>query len=138
MLLDEETFFENKQAIVGEVLEKLRGLAAMEANLLFREFESYGGSLPEVSQVISDCINLTTDVLCEALDTLSEEDRASLLPLFRAHLPKTLADLSFDHGKLFKCRPFCSFRPCEIPADHRSLLVLKCTRESLSSTFETR
>ena len=39
----------------------------------------------------------TTDALAEALDTLSEEDREQLLPLFRAHLPKTLADLSFAH-----------------------------------------
>jgi glutamate dehydrogenase len=68
----------------------------LEATLLFREFENFGGSLPEVSQIISNCINAATDALSVALDTLSEEDREALLPLFRAHLPKTLADLSFD------------------------------------------
>lgn len=68
----------------------------MEATLLFREFETFGGSLPEVSQVISNCINEATDALSMALDTLSDQDREALLPLFRAHLPKTLADLSFD------------------------------------------
>ena len=31
-----------------------------------------------------------------ALNALSKEDKESLLPLFRAHLPKTLAELSFD------------------------------------------
>jgi glutamate dehydrogenase len=97
MLLDEETFFQNKPVIVAEVLDKLRGLAKLEAELLFREFESFGGSLPEASQVISDCINATTDALSSALDRLGEEDRDALLPLFRAHLPKTLADLAFDH-----------------------------------------
>jgi glutamate dehydrogenase len=97
MLLDEETFFQNKPAIVAEVLDKLRGLAKLEAELLFREFESFGGSLPDASQVISDCINATTDALSAALDQLSEKDRDALLPLFRAHLPKTLADLAFDH-----------------------------------------
>jgi len=68
----------------------------LEATLLFREFENFGGSLPEVSEVISDCINSATDALSIALDTLSERDREALLPLFRSHLPKTLADLSFD------------------------------------------
>ena len=43
MLLSEEEFFENKKVIVKEVLEKLRSLARMEAELLFREYESYPG-----------------------------------------------------------------------------------------------
>jgi glutamate dehydrogenase len=68
----------------------------MEAELLFREFENYGGSLPEVSQIISNSINTATDALAIALDFLSSDDRETLLPLFRAHLPKTLADMSFD------------------------------------------
>jgi glutamate dehydrogenase len=97
MLLTEDEFFNNKEQIVSEVLENLRGLAKMEAVLLFREFEDYDGiSLPEVSQIISNCINVTTDALSTALETLSDEDRDALLPLFRAHLPKTMADLAFD------------------------------------------
>lgn len=98
MLLTEDEFFDNKEQIVAEVLEKLRGLAKLEAVLLFREFEDYdGASLPEVSQIISNCINVTTDALAIALDELSMEDRFKLLPLFRAHLPKTMADIAFDH-----------------------------------------
>jgi len=102
MLLDneEEKFFENKEQIVGEVLGKIRELAKMEGELLFREFENVGdgSSLPEVSEIISDSINIATDVLSEALDDEHlEVDIDSLLPLFRAHLPKTLADLSFHH-----------------------------------------
>lgn len=98
MLLTEEEFFENKEQIVGEVLQKLRELAKMEATLLFREFDENqeGLSLPEVSQNISNCINKTTDALSLALDDLSEKDRQSLLPLFRAHLPPTMADIAFD------------------------------------------
>ena len=42
----------HKEAIVEEVLEKLRGMAKLEAELLFREAENFGGSLPEVSQII--------------------------------------------------------------------------------------
>jgi glutamate dehydrogenase len=99
MLLSEDEFFANKEQIVAEVLEKLRGLAKLEALLLFREFDSYVGSLPEMSQSISNCINSTTDALAAALDTLTQDERDSLLPLFRAHLPKTIADLSFNHVK---------------------------------------
>lgn len=97
MLLDEEEFVHHKDAIVEEVLAKLRGLAKMEAELLFREYEMYSGNLPGISQVISNAINVTTDALAVALDGITEDDKEALLPLFRAHLPKTLADLSFEH-----------------------------------------
>lgn len=95
MMLSEEEFTSNKDAIVEEVLEKIRKYARMEATLLFREFENYPGSLPNISQAISSAINAATDVLSSALDTLSEEDMEQLMPLFREHLPKTIADLSF-------------------------------------------
>ena len=45
MLLSEDEFFENKSQIVKEVLEKLHQYARSEAELLFREFENYGGRL---------------------------------------------------------------------------------------------
>ena len=83
MLLSEQEFVENKAAIVEEVLAKLRGLAKMEAKLLFREYEMYSGNLPGISQVISNAINVTTDALTVALDELTEEDTEALLPLFR-------------------------------------------------------
>jgi len=96
MLASEEEFFENKEAIVAEVLSKLRGLAKLEAELLFREAELYGESLPEVSQMISNAINSATDALSAALETLSAQDQDDLVSLFHGHLPKTLADLGFD------------------------------------------
>jgi glutamate dehydrogenase len=98
MLLSEDEFFTNKEQIVKEVLGKVRELAHMEAVLLFREFDSFydGLSLPEVSQIISNTINKTTDALATALDTLSDADQQSLLPLFRNHLPATMADIGFD------------------------------------------
>lgn len=95
MLLSEDEFYENKKQIVEEVLAKLRNLAKLEAELLFREGEVYGAPLPEVSKIISNSINAATDALSAALDTLSEQDRDQLLPLFRAHLPQTIADLAF-------------------------------------------
>ena len=82
---------------MAEVLEKLRGFAKREAILLLREFDQYDGvSLPGVSQIISNCINTMTDALSAALDNLPDEDVETLLPLFRAHLPQTIADISFD------------------------------------------
>ena len=97
MLLTEDEFYNNKEKIVAEVLEKLRGFAKREAILLLREFDQYDGvSLPGVSQIISNCINTMTDALSAALDNLPDEDVETLLPLFRAHLPQTIADLSFD------------------------------------------
>ena len=53
MLLSEEEFFENKEKIVNEVLTKLRYLAKLEAELLFREFEANTGSLISRSQIIT-------------------------------------------------------------------------------------
>lgn len=96
MMLSEEEFFENKDQIVSEVLNKLHNYAQLEAELLFREFKTYGGSLPELSKVVSDAVNAATDALSIALESFSAEDKEKLLPLFRVHLPKTMADMSFD------------------------------------------
>lgn len=96
MLASEDEFFENKEVIVSEVLSKLRGVAKLEAELLFREAELYGESLPEVSQTISNAINSATDALSAALDTLPAKAQDELVSLFHGHLPKTLADLGFD------------------------------------------
>merc|ERR1712157_181427 len=96
---EEDLFYKNKQQIVNEVITKLKEMAKLEAQLLFREYEMYGGdddtSLPEVSSKISNSINIATDALSNILDTLPEDEINELLPLFRMHLPKTLADLSF-------------------------------------------
>ncbi len=43
MLLSDEEFFENKSKIVDQILGKLRGLARMEAELLFREYDREAG-----------------------------------------------------------------------------------------------
>jgi glutamate dehydrogenase len=96
MLLSEEEFFQNKPQIVNEVKAKLHEYARMEAELLFREFENYGGSLPHLSKVVSKSVNAVKDALTDALETMSAEEKEKMLPLFRAHLPKTIADMSFD------------------------------------------
>jgi len=96
MLLSEDEFFEHKDEIVNDVLVKLRQLALMEAELLFREFENYMGSLPSMSENVSKSINKAKDSLIVALDSLSDEEKEDFMPLIRAHLPRSLADLSFE------------------------------------------
>jgi len=98
MMLTEDEFYSQKEQIVEDVLNKLRGLAKMEAELLFREFENFPGSLPHMSQVISNAINTATDAIVTALDDISESERQELMPLFRAHLPKSLVGPAFDQA----------------------------------------
>jgi glutamate dehydrogenase len=97
MLLSEREFKEHKEEIVGEVLEKLRHYARLEAELLFREFANYPGALPYFSERISNAINLARDAVTQALDGMTEEQYEELLPLFRDHLPRTVVELGFDH-----------------------------------------
>merc|ERR1712088_396273 len=52
MLVDEAEFLSNKEEIVKDVLKRLRELASMEAQLLFREYRNYPGSLPDFSERI--------------------------------------------------------------------------------------
>lgn len=53
MLLNEEEFFDNKEVIVNQVLDKLRNLARMEAELLFNEYESYPGENSSMVSLLS-------------------------------------------------------------------------------------
>jgi glutamate dehydrogenase len=82
---------------VAEVLDKLRNLARLEAELLWREFMNYPGALPYFSERISNAINLARDAITEELKTMSEEQFQELLPLFKEHLPPTVVRLGFDH-----------------------------------------
>ena len=63
MLLTEEEFYKNKQQIVREVLDKLHEYSRLEAELLFRDFDNYGGSLPHLSKVVSGAVNSVKDAL---------------------------------------------------------------------------
>ena len=96
MLLSGEEFKENKEAIVREVLEKLRSLARLEAELLFREYAHYPGALTFFSERISNAINLARDAVTQGLEDVTEEQYHELLPLFKEHLPETVVRLGFD------------------------------------------
>jgi glutamate dehydrogenase len=90
MLLSEPEFLAVKPALVKDVVVRLRALAAREAELLFREFRSLPGSLPDFSARISLAINRLTDAVADSLDEQTGGDYSSLMYLVEGHLPETL------------------------------------------------
>jgi len=98
MLLSKDEFLADKEAIVGDVLEKLRHSARVEAELLFREYRANPSyQLPYYSQAISGAINRATDAVVDAVtnnyDLISPELRTRLLV---DSLPKKLVELAGD------------------------------------------
>lgn len=93
-LLSRTAFEAQKDIIVGEVLARLRELASLEADLLFREYGRFPGALPDFSLRISEAINSVAD----AVAATATEDQVSALfrDLAPEHLPPTLARLAVD------------------------------------------
>merc|ERR1712178_129804 len=88
-----------KEELVEDVLARLRELARLEAELLFREDTNYPGALPVVSERISQAINRGKDAIQAALKDMQRGDELynDLLPLFlHEHLPKKLAEVAAD------------------------------------------
>lgn len=98
MLLSTAEFLENKDALVNDVLVRIRHLARLEAELLFREFRNYPGALPHFSERISNAINTATDALTLRLADVNPGDPLwdELLPLVGENLPKKLRELAWD------------------------------------------
>jgi len=71
-----------KKDLVEDVVVRLKDVARLEADLLFREFKYYQGSLPAFSERISEAINKTSDAISEALETVQKDD-----PLFQYTIP---------------------------------------------------
>jgi len=98
MLVDEKEFLGNKEEIVKDVLQRLRELAGLEAQLLFREYRNYQGSLPHFSERISQAISRTCAAIRASLNDVERgsERYQKLLPLFMEHLPAKLAEIAGD------------------------------------------
>jgi len=97
MLLDESEFLEIKEELVQDVLVRLRELAGLEAELMFREFGNYPGALPAFSQSISLAINRVKEAVRQELSGMQRGDSLyqELMPLFlHEHLPKKLAEVA--------------------------------------------
>jgi len=99
MLLDESEFLEIKEELVQDVLLRLRELARMEAELMFREYGSYKGALPYFSERISQAINRAKEAIRLDLSDMQRGDSTyqELKPLFlEEYLPKKLAEVASD------------------------------------------
>ena len=93
-LLSRSAFEAQKAVIVAEVLERLRALASLEADLLFREYGRFPGALPDFSRRISEAINLVADAI---IATASDDQVTALFQeLAPEHLPPTLARLAIE------------------------------------------
>jgi glutamate dehydrogenase len=98
MLLSKEEFMDIKKELVDDVLVRLRLLARLEAELLFREYKNYPGALPHFSERISFAIGKVTDAVTDALADVQPSDPLfqSLLPLIRENLPDKLAEVAWE------------------------------------------
>merc|ERR1711920_85285 len=99
MLLSEEEFLAIKDEVVEDVLKRLRELARLEAELMFREYQNYPGALPHFSERISKSINRAYGAIRKNLADMQTGDATykKLLPLFlEEHLPRKLAEAAGD------------------------------------------
>ena len=97
MLLDEQTFMATKERFVAEVLEKLRGLARREAQLLFAERRRNPDVLvPELSVRLSRVMNRASDAIEASFGALADSDAELARDLVRSHLPTSLVELVGD------------------------------------------
>jgi glutamate dehydrogenase len=98
MLLSKEEFMAVKPELVDDVLVKLRHLAKLEAELLFREYRNYPGSLPDFAKRISSAINRVRDDVTLALEKVEPSDPLfqELRPLIAENLPKKLVEVAGD------------------------------------------
>lgn len=98
LLLSTEEFMSNKAEIVEDVYVKLKQAAGREAELLFREYNNYPGSLVNFSERISAAINKVTDALRDQLQSVEPSDPLfkSLMPLIKESLPTKLAELGWE------------------------------------------
>lgn len=96
MLLEEDEFLEIKESLICDVLQRLRDLARLEAEVLFREYDNYPGALPGFSERISHAINRAQVQIWEDLAGMQKGDETykELLPIFYEHLPRKLAQVA--------------------------------------------
>lgn len=122
MLLSKQEFLDNKEALVADVLVKLREAANREAELLFREYNNYPGSLVDFSERISNAINKVTDAITLRLENVEPSDPLfkSLMPLIKENLPDKLAEMAWD--RVPECMPV-QYQRCAIASTLAAKLV---------------
>lgn len=98
MLLSKEEFVNNKDQIAADLIPKLRKIARLEGELMFREFYTFPGALPSFSEKISRAIAKVNDAVSAKLVNLQPSDPLfqELAPLIREGLPAKMAELGGD------------------------------------------
>ncbi|MCA9776733.1 MAG: hypothetical protein KC800_08460, partial [Candidatus Eremiobacteraeota bacterium] len=111
MLLTEAEFLTHKAIFVEQVIERLRTLARVEAELLFREHKRRPDlSLPTLSVRLSKVMLRTAEAVAEAsVDPLSEE-HGGTRDVFESYLPPILKEVAGD-------------RFHQVPLDYRQRIV---------------
>ncbi len=118
--INDETFIQNKPALVSEILERVKECAANEADLLLRTHKKTGDFLTSISERISDHINQYTYQLLDYLDFLplpnSVQDpmiRCFLnycLPTLRLQFtPELMREIPDHHKKAIISRHLASY-----------------------------
>lgn len=86
-----------REQLIADVKVRLRDLAKVEAELLWREFEAQPTpvkSLPELSKEISLAINDTAQAICDAIEAegkdAQQDELVKLQPLLIEHMPAKL------------------------------------------------
>lgn len=93
MMLSESEFLSIKERFVPQVLEKLRGFARSEAELLTRVHAHRPQiPLPEISVRISRAMIRTSDAIEAELDRLEQQEPDLMHQLVMDHLPQILID----------------------------------------------
>jgi len=95
MILDEKEFLANKEKFVGEVLQRLRTLARLEAELLLRVNRHHPHiPLPDMSARLSQVMMRTADAIFAAMDHLLEAEPELMRKLVIDHLPPLLVSVA--------------------------------------------
>ncbi|EQC28841.1 hypothetical protein SDRG_13354 [Saprolegnia diclina VS20] len=97
MLLEPQEFLDIKDELVDDVVKKLRQLALVEAELLFREYkQNPNAALPPSSERISRAITRLHDSILANFDNIAEDNRELLDSLIAEHLPAKLRAVALD------------------------------------------
>lgn len=109
LTLEEDLFSENKTSLVKEIIERLKSCAANEAELLLKEYQETGEFMSNISNRISEHINLFTYQLLDYLDTIQLSNDANdpllktflnyCLPTLRNHYQQELIREIPEHHK---------------------------------------
>jgi len=91
MSLSDDEFLDMKPVYVDQVLDRLRELARLEAQLIFSEhFAEPTAPLPSLCERVSYAILRASNALNGLLNEMQEDQRRRLWPLVREQLPQCL------------------------------------------------